>query len=253
VLATSLALALDPVRLARAAGVEPDPWQADVLRSTERQLIQLCARQTGKSLISALLALHEALFQAPALVLLLAPALRQSQELFRKVKMLLALLGELIPPITEESALRLELGNGSRIISLPGKEGTIRGYSNVSLLAVDEASRVPDDLYLAIRPMLAISGGRIVLLSTPCGRRGFFHQEWTAGGPDWGRVKITARECPRISPAFLAAERRAIPARIYRQEYECSFEAIEDQVFSYEVIERAFRDDVRPLFGSEAA
>jgi hypothetical protein len=45
-------------------------------------------------------------------------------------------------------------------------------------LIVDEASRVQDALYQGIRPMLAVSGGRIVLLSTPWGKRGFFFEEW---------------------------------------------------------------------------
>lgn len=50
-------------------------------------------------------------------------------------------------PTQTESALRLELQNGSRIISLPGKEQTVRGFSGVRLLAIDEAARVPDELY----------------------------------------------------------------------------------------------------------
>ena len=49
--------------------------------------------------------------------------------------------------------------NGSRIVGLPGKEATTRGFSNVSLLLFDEASRVPDDLFRAMRPTLAVSGG----------------------------------------------------------------------------------------------
>jgi hypothetical protein len=52
-------------------------------------------------------------------------------------------------------------------------EATIRGFSGVAPLIVDEASRVSDELYQAIRPMLAASGGEILLLSTPFGKRGF--------------------------------------------------------------------------------
>jgi hypothetical protein len=56
----------------------------------------------------------------------------------------------------------LELANGTRIITLPCTEKTIRGYSNVSLLVIDEASRVEDVLLYAVRPMLAVSKGTIV-------------------------------------------------------------------------------------------
>ena len=238
----------DPVLLARRAGIEPDGWQADLLRSDARQMALLCSRQSGKSTVSSFLALHEALYKPPALVLLLSPSLRQSQELFRKVKDGYAALPDACPA-TEESALRLEFENNSRIVCLPGKEATVRGFSGVSLLVVDEASRVDDALYQAIRPMLAVSGGRIVLLSTPFGKRGFFHHEYMEGGPGWKRVKITAYECPRISREWLEAERKQIGSYWFAQEYECEFAETIDQVFSNADIMRALDDSVAPLFG----
>lgn len=247
-LADRLALALDPVRLAARAGLTPDPWQADLLRSDARQLLLLCSRQAGKSTVSSLLAVDEAVHRAPALVLLLAPALRQAQELFRKVKGVLQALDDVAPPVTQESALGLELANGSRVLALPGQEGTIRGYSAVSLLVVDEAARVPDPLYQSIRPMLAVSGGRVVLLSTPWGKRGFFHAEATSGSPAWHRTTVRATAVPRIDPAWLAAERAAIGDWWYRQEYACEFVDTDDQVFSTALVESALTDDLTPLF-----
>ena len=233
---------------ARNARIEPDQWQADLLRSRAKQLILLCSRQSGKSTSTSLLALHEALFNPGALVLLLAPALRQSQELFRKLKVAFNALQHAPVPVAEENALRLEFNNGSRIISLPGKEATIRGFSGVSLLVVDEASRVPDELYHAIRPMLAVSGGRIVLLSTPFGKRGFFYKEFSEGGADWHRVKITAQMCPRISAEWLEQERRTIGDWWFAQEYLCEFVDSIDQVFATEDIMRALDPEVQPLF-----
>jgi hypothetical protein len=251
-LAASLARALDPVQLARATGYEPDRWQAGVLRSSARQLLMLCTRQGGKSLVSALLAVVEALHRSPALIPLLAPALRQSQELFRKIRELLEALGEDVPPYEQESALSLELSNGSRIVCLPGqKDQTIRGFSAPSLLVVDEAARVNDLLYNSVRPMLAVSGGRIVLLSTPWGRRGFFFEEYTNGGPEWERVTITAHNCPRIDPAWLARERKSIPDWVFRQEYLCQFVETEDAAFSYDQVMAAVSDEVEPFFPLE--
>lgn len=249
-LASDLALALDPVALAQRLGFEPDDWQRDLLRSTSQRVMMLCARQTGKSTIAALMALHQALYYPGSLVLLLSPSQRQSGELFRKVKDFYARLGDAAVDAEAESVLRLELTNGSRIVSLPGKEATIRGYSGVSLLIVDEAARVPDDLYMATRPMLAVSGGRLVLLSTPFGKRGFFHHEWTEAprSAGWKRVKVLARECPRIDPDWLERERQAIGDWWYRQEYLCEFVETDDQVFRYDEIMAAFTSDVRPLF-----
>ena len=248
-LATDLAMALDPVLLAGRAGIRPDPWQADLLRSRARQMILLCSRQAGKSTVSSLLAVDEALHRPPALILLLAPALRQSQELYKKVRQVLYDLGDLVPPIVQETALTLELANGSRIISLPGNnEANIRGFSNVALLVVDEASRVKDDLVYAVRPMLAVSGGRIVLLSTPWGKRGVFYNEWTEGGPAWQRVRITAHDVPRISPEWLEEEKRRMPDLFFRSEYLCEFTEVDDAVFSYDDIHAALSDEVEPLF-----
>src|ERR1041384_2381589 len=68
--------------------------------------------------------------------------------------------------------------------------------------------------------MLAVSRGRLVALSTPFGKRGWYHDEWHGEG-EWQRVKITAEQCSRIAPEFLAEERRAFGERWYRQESLC--------------------------------
>ena len=245
--AVDLALALDPVLLAIRAGVVPDPWQAGLLRSQERQRLMLCARQSGKSTVAALLAVHTALYFAPALVLLLAPALRQAQELFRSARGLYRSLGETVTDIEEESALRLELANGSRIISLPGTEATVRTYSKVSLLVLDEAARVSDDLYNAVRPMLAVSGGQLVLLSTPFGKSGFFWKEWSEGD-GWTKVKVTADQCARITPEFLAQERASIGDWWFSQEYECRFVDPVDSAFRADDVRAALDPSIAPLF-----
>ena len=137
--------------------------------------------------------------------------------------------------------------NGSRIVGLPGNEETIRGFSAVSLLLVDEASRVPDDLYLAVRPMLAVSGGALWLMSTPCGKRGFFWETWERGGPGWEKVRVTAHECTRIRSEVLEEERRTMGERWFRQEYLCEFTEAEDGVFEREMVQRAIRQDVTVL------
>lgn len=180
------------------------------------------------------------------MILLLSPSLRQSQELFKKVKQFYHASPSV--PIANESALQLELVNGSRIVALPGKEETIRGYSGVRLLIIDEASRVDDGLYYSVRPMLAVSGGRMVALTTPFGKRGFFFDAWEKGGAEWERIKVTAHQCPRISPQFLEEERAALGDWWYSQEFLCEFRDTTDQVFSYEVVMAAMDDAVQPLF-----
>jgi hypothetical protein len=236
----------DPCALATAAHIAPDPWQADVLTSTAPRLLLNCSRQSGKSSIVAVLAVHTALYAAPALVLLLSPGLRQSAELFRKVATVYAATGRRVPA-EAESVLRLELANGSRIEALPGSEATVRGYSGVDLLVFDEASRVADPLYFSTRPMLAVSGGRLIALSTPFGTRGWWWDAWEHG-EGWQRVRVPATECPRIAPTFLVEEAATLGEWWYRQEYCCEFMDAEDAVFRQVDIDAAMRADVLPLF-----
>jgi hypothetical protein len=247
-LADDLKLALDRVSFAKRLGLEPDPWQEELLRSTSDRVLLNCCRQSGKSTMTAVIALHRALYHPGSLILCLAPALRQSQELFGKVLGFYRDLGRPVSPQGERK-LSLELENGSRIVTLPGSEKTIRGFSGTSLLILDEAARVDDELYFAVRPMLAVSGGALMMLSTPYGKRGVFYEEWS-GGEGWERYEVPASRCPRISEEFLDEERACLPPFIYRQEYECSFEETEDQVFTTDMIDRALTDEVKPLFGT---
>ena len=85
------------------------------------------------------------------------------------------------------------------------------------------------------------------MLSTPAGKRGAFIEAWESG-EGWERYELKASECPRISEAFLEEERKSLPARIFRQEYDCSFEDVEDQVFAYELVEQAITEEISPLF-----
>jgi hypothetical protein len=64
------------------------------------------------------------------------------------------------------------------------------------------------------------------------------------------RFEIPASQCPRISEAFLMEEEESLPPFVYRQEYECSFEETEDQVFTIDLIDRAVTDEVEPLFSA---
>jgi hypothetical protein len=245
-IAGDLALALDPALVFRSLGMTPDPWQAQLLRSNAARIMLLCHRQGGKSAVMGVLGACTALYEPQSLVLLLSPSLRQSTELFKKCLDAYRAAGKPVPA-DAELKLTLELSNGSRIISLPGKEETIRGYSGARLILIDEAARVPDELYYSVRPMLAVSGGRLVALSTPFGKRGWFHTEWVGSGL-WERYEVPATECPRITAEFLAEERRAMGVW-YDQEYLCQFLEPEGSLFRYEDIQSMFSDDIEPLFG----
>jgi hypothetical protein len=155
-----------------------------------------------------------------------------------------------VPELRQESILRCELANESRIISLPGQERTIRGYSKADLIVIDEAARVPDELLVAARPMLAASkdNGRLIALSTPAGKRGWFFEAWSGGDTVWDRVRVSADQCPRISEAFLQEEMRALGAMRFAEEYQLEFIDADQAVFPTAIIDAAFTEEVVPLW-----
>jgi hypothetical protein len=243
-----LRLALDRVAFAEKLGIIPDGWQEDFLRSSADRVLLNCSRQSGKSTISAVIALHRALYHPGSLVLCLAPSERQSKELFAKVAAFYRALGHIVPADSYRK-LGMHFANGSRIEALPGTEKTIRGFSGVDLLVVDEAARVDDALYYSVRPMLAVSGGALLMLSTPYGRRGIFYHAWTEG-QGWEHYEVPASQCPRIPSAFIEIERAGMPEWWFAQEYLCEFRETEDQIFSHALIEHA-RDDELPEYRFE--
>src|ERR1700733_9557042 len=178
-----------------------------VLSDAKRGILN-CTRQWGKSTIAAAKAVHRAYTREKSLVLVASPTDRQSAELLRKAAEMVAFLG-IRPRGDGDNETSLLLPNGSRIVGLPGMEGTTRGFSAVSLLLIDEAARVDDAMYKALRPMLAVGQGDLWLMSTPCGKRGFFYDAWQheAG---WEKVQVTATECARIRAEFLEEERGAM-------------------------------------------
>jgi hypothetical protein len=238
---------LDPVKFAQERlDFHPDNLQRAVLDLHARRGILNCSRQWGKSTLTAVKAVHRAL-TSESLIVVVSPCERQSAEFVRKAARFVARLG-IRPRGDGDNATSLLFPNGSRIVGLPGTEATIRGFSAVSLLLIDEASRVPDDLYKAVRPMLAVSGGSLWLMSTPNGKRGFFYETWAGQIGSWLKIKATAAECRRIPEAFLEEERRELGDRMFRQEYMCEFLAAEDALFDIDLVMSRITDACEPLF-----
>ena len=244
---SDLMRALNPIEFSKHIGITPDEWQGQVLTHKGKRLLLNCCRQSGKSTIAALKALHKGIYTPKSLILLVSPSLRQSQELFRKVKSHYEAM-ESRPVLTEDNKLSQQFANGSRIISLPSDHSTVRGFSGVTMIIEDEAAQVRDEFYSAILPMLIVNNGEFIGMSTPFGRRGHFFNEWTDGGDAWTRIRITAEQCPRISAEELEHQRRSLGSMFFRQEFGCEFAETHDTVFNYDLVQNAFSDDVKPLF-----
>lgn len=239
--------AVDPVAFARERlKLKPDEIQAAVLRSRTQRGILNCTRQWGKSTITAAMAVHRAYTRPECLVLVASPTERQSAEFLRKAKLFTRRL-KIQPRGDGDNRLSLLFPNGSRIVGLPGTEETVRGFSAVSLLLIDEAAIVQDEMYRALRPMLAATEGDLWLMSTPRRKNGFFYQTWEHGGDEWERIRVPATECPRIRKEFLEGERRDMGTRAFRREYMAEFEDGGTGIFDRNLIEGAFDGTFPPL------
>ena len=210
----------DRVAFARLCNVDPDPWQQEVLRSEAHRMHLNCARQTGKSTVCSLLALHRAIYWPNQTVLLISPSLRQSSELQRKVTDRLQLLA-LRPELDGDSKTVIELANRSRIISLPATESTVRSFT-ANLIVEDESGDVDDDLHTAILPMLIVSRGRLILAGTPKGQRGHFYEIAKERSAHWEYHRVTVSQNARADVLELEEQRLRL-RHLYRQEYECEF------------------------------
>jgi hypothetical protein len=198
-LTLDFAHALDSVAFAEdRLGFVPDPWQARVLRSRASWILLNCCRQSGKSTTTALVALHKAIYD-PGLVLLVSPSLRQSKELFAKTAGFLKCL-EPVEELQEDHKSSCTLTNGARVVSLPGDPDMLRGYSAPKLIIKDEAAYISEAMEAALDPMLAVSKGRLIEMSSPNGRRGHFYENWQTA-VDAERIKSSAGNARGSAPS----------------------------------------------------
>ncbi len=239
--------ALDPVIFARECGIEPDPWQCDLLRTRPPKALLCCSRQSGKTTTTAVIGLEEACHQPGSLVLIGAPAQRQSGEMLHTIKKLHARLDG-APSFSSDSVLKVEFENGSRIVALSGDPKTSRGFAAPSVIIVDECAYADDELVQSLRAMQAtVSNPRVLALSTPNGRRGYFFEQWH-NGEGWKKISVAAKDCPRISKEYLAEQLKEMGQTRYSQEFELAFIDSDTAAFNSSLIDAAFSSEIRALW-----
>jgi len=218
-----------------------DPWQRQVLEF-EGNITIRAGRQVGKSEVISEKAVRFAEAHAGATIMIIAASQRQSGLLFEKVRAKIDIAADagLLAYADKPTQTKILLSNGSRIYCMPtGRTGHfIRGFT-IDLLIADEAAYIPEQVWLAVTPMLAVSRklrgmGWLVLLSTPFGKGGYFYDSFT--DDSFRSWHVSSEDCRRIPKDFLRRERKRMTKAQYRQEYQGEFTDEFNQFFPTELI-----------------
>ena len=229
---------------AQALGFQADPIQTEILNTHTPRLILCCTRQWGKSSVAAVKALHLAAAKPGAFILIASASYKQAAELLRVIR---RHAEKLLGARCKGDGINrgaIVLPNESRVLAIPQSPDTVRCFAAVDVIIIDEAAFVETEMHNALSPMLATTNGQLWLLSSANDTTGEFYKIWRGNGPDWRRFKVTAPECPRISPEFLAAERAAKGEAVFNREYMCDFTAIATVGVPESIVDDAFRGDV---------
>lgn len=220
-----------------------DNWQKSVL-DTDGNITIRSGRQVGKSEVISAKGCKFAVENPGVIILIIAASQRQSSLIFEKLKSNVDRIcdeGENIY-LEQPTLTKIFLKNGSKIYSLPaGRTGYfIRGFS-IDMLIADEAAYIPETVWNAVIPMIAVSKklrgmGHIILLSTPFGKGGYFYNSFT--DTDFKQFHISSEDCIRIPKDFLKKEKERMTKAEYRQEYQGEFTDEWNQFFQTTLIKK---------------
>ena len=213
-----------------------DVWQRRIL-DREGNIAIRAGRQSGKSEVISRKAELFAFEHPGTVTLIIAATQRQSSLLFEKVRGRCDVRDDYFekPTLT-----KIVLNNGSRIYCVPaGRTGYgIRGYT-VDLLIADEAAYIPETVWMAVTPMLAVSSktrgfGWIIVISTPFGKGGYFYN--CCFDSDFLSIHVSSEDCKRISKKYLQTQKKSMTKMQYRQEFLAEFTDEYNQFFPTKVI-----------------
>jgi hypothetical protein len=239
----------------RVLKIDLDRWQGRLVDAPPgSRTIALVHRQAGKTSAAAVAVAHTMLYgPVGSTSLVLAPTQRQSGEAIRRIRGFLLEAGA---HLSSDNAFSLQLGNGSRVLGLPGQDdAAIRGLTVDGVMVVDEAARVADALFQAAMPMVLRHArkARVMLLSTAWARDGFFYRLWSEGDArDWIKIEARIEDCRHLTPDDLERERRFMPTAVFAREYQNVFDSLETRFFDPDSLAAAFGDVQGPLPEYEA-
>ena len=226
----------------------------DIILNDESKTIAVCiARQSGKSTMAAIKALHAAYFNDNYVIVIISGTKPQSMELIKRMRELMHSAKfdwSVLAPSKKESRTEIVIKNKnnktfSRIICVPATDGA-RGYT-ANLVIIDEAAFIENGNYIfnsVARPMVRFTKGQIILLSTPNGKRGFFWNSFNS--KYWSTYQFDWRVCPVNTEEEMQQLKEgpdAMTTMQFNSEYEAKFVSSQNAYFTHKDIQNAISED----------
>lgn len=233
------------------------PHQIEVIRSPKPFKVIVAARQTGKSALVAVEALHTAFAKPGSTSLILSATEDAAKRMIATIKDLMDSAPLLGGSVIDSHKSRIALSNGSEIISLPASEKQIRGYTTTGVLILDEAAFMPEELWrAAFYTIAAVPNPKVYLCSSPWGSADhFFRRLWIEGqdrkNPDYASFQWSYKVSPKINKALLERERERTDPLTYKAEVLGEWVDDADSYFTYDEVMNAVAD--YPLLPPEDA
>ena len=187
--------------------------QTKILESTARFRVVMCGRRFGKSELSQVEIISNALQGMN--VAYITPTYKLAKTFFDK-------LIECVPFENNKSDLVIHFPNMGTVEFFTGERlDNLRGRK-FHLVVIDEASFISDlqDGWLnSIRPTLTDYQGRALFLSTPRGKNYFYSLYMKGGQRDWESFKFTTYDNPYIKTSEINDAKAQLPKAVFEQEY----------------------------------
>ena len=191
----------------------PHANQEKILQADRRFIVVMCGRRFGKSELSQILIIKEALKGGS--VAYVTPTYGLAQVFFER-------LAKVLPFKNNISKLKIYCPNEGSIEFFTGERlDNLRGRK-FHLVIIDEAafiSDLEDGWNNSIRPTLTDYEGRAVFLSTPRGKNFFYSLFMKQGENDWQSFKFSTYDNPHINPREIDEARIQLPEVVFNQEY----------------------------------
>lgn len=200
-----------------------DKWQKEILNCDSKRILLCKGRQIGGTTIFARKAAERLAKKANEEIMVVSITEDQAQLV---IIMVLGFLERFYPKLISKKKQnttkgKILLKNKSVILSRPvGQTGSsVRGFTK-GVLWLNEASRLPEFVFEAAKPMLLTTDGDIWMDSTPFGRRGYFYSCFTNKNNLWTVFYKTSEQVMNereISEGW-TAEQRAGALKLLEEE-----------------------------------